>query len=441
MGFVKYTSEPGERERLEDAARTKTPSVTPSLPRLSHSFIWSLLGNIIYAGCQWGMLMILAKGGTPVMLGQFTLALAITTPMMLFAGLDVRNVQATDAKREYRFGDYMTLSLVTTTIAMLLIGLIAVWGGYRRETLLAILAMGFVKALEVFAFVAYGAMQQHERMDYVGCLQIIKGSLLLAAVFIGMYILHSVIWAVVGMGLVRAALLFACDLPLASRLDGKPAPLHWEPARLRALGSLALPLGIFTFVVALHTSVPRYYIEYWMGERELGIFAAIAYLMVAGTTISGAMSMAVTPRLAKYYANGDVRSFVRITVAVCVISALLGLSGFMAAAFAGEQILSLLYTHEYAAHSDVLMILMAAFTLQMVAGSLFTSIRAMRRFRMLSFLSLASIAILIALCAIWVRHWGIEGAAWAILANATFNLAAYGVATIFGVARPHLIRC
>ena len=81
------------------------------------NFLWTLSGNVVYAGCQWGMLVVLAKLGTPQIVGEFALALAITAPIVLGAGLSVRSVQATDAASEYPFGDYLLVRLLTTAAA------------------------------------------------------------------------------------------------------------------------------------------------------------------------------------------------------------------------------------------------------------------------------------------------------------------------------------
>src|SRR5690349_21224091 len=78
---------------------------------LRTNFIWTFLGNVVYAGCQWGMLVVLAKLGSPEIVGQFALALAVTAPVFMFTNLQTRGVQATDARKEYAFGDYLALRL------------------------------------------------------------------------------------------------------------------------------------------------------------------------------------------------------------------------------------------------------------------------------------------------------------------------------------------
>src|SRR5512143_2641504 len=75
-------------------------TVAPRLLSLRRNFSWTLAGNIVYAGCQWGVLVILAKLGTPEMVGQFALGLAVTAPVIIFANLALRGVQVTDANRQ-----------------------------------------------------------------------------------------------------------------------------------------------------------------------------------------------------------------------------------------------------------------------------------------------------------------------------------------------------
>ncbi|MCJ7504674.1 MAG: lipopolysaccharide biosynthesis protein, partial [Acidobacteriia bacterium] len=84
---------------------------------LRQNFAWTVLGNVVYAACQWGMLVALAKLGSPSLVGQFALGLALCAPVMMLANLQLRAVQATDARNEYRFGDYLALRLATTAQA------------------------------------------------------------------------------------------------------------------------------------------------------------------------------------------------------------------------------------------------------------------------------------------------------------------------------------
>jgi hypothetical protein len=70
------------------------------------------------------MLVVLAKLGSPEIVGQFTLGLAVTAPVVLFTNLSLREVQATDAKHQYLFSDYLGLRLLLTGLALVAITVI-----------------------------------------------------------------------------------------------------------------------------------------------------------------------------------------------------------------------------------------------------------------------------------------------------------------------------
>ena len=183
---------------------------------LRANFTWTFAGNVVYSGSQWGMLMVLAKLGSPEMVGQFALGLAVTTPIIMFANLQLRGVQATDARREYRFGHYLALRLLTTALAILVITGIVFGSGYRQKTALVILAVGASKAFESISDVVYGLLQHHERMDRIALSMMIKGLLSLSALGAAVYLTRSVFWGASALAVVWAILLIAYDLPTVS---------------------------------------------------------------------------------------------------------------------------------------------------------------------------------------------------------------------------------
>ena len=90
------------------SAEAEPPSIadTNAVPTLRANFSWTLAGNVFYGACQWGMLSALAKLGNASIVGEFTLGLAISSPIFVFTNLQLRSVQATDTQLECRFADY-----------------------------------------------------------------------------------------------------------------------------------------------------------------------------------------------------------------------------------------------------------------------------------------------------------------------------------------------
>ncbi|MFN9170911.1 MAG: lipopolysaccharide biosynthesis protein [Dolichospermum sp.] len=362
---------------------------------LRRNFSWTFIGNLIYSGCQWGMLVVLAKLGNPEMVGTFTLGLAVTAPVMMFSNLQLRDIQTTDAKNHYLFNDYLGLRLITTGLALPIILWITLATGYKDETAIVIILIGFAKGLESISDVFYGLLQKHEKMDRMAISVMMKGPLSLLMLSIGTYISGSIIWGVVGLVIAWACILLIWDIPsyrwlinkftsegeIPDSLEGKTAKPRWQLGTIRKLIWLSLPLGLVMMLISLNANIPRYFLEHSLGKKELGVFAALAYLIVAGNMVVSALGSAARPRLAKYYAGGNVSAYQKLLFQLVAIACLLGLSGILVAWVAGGQILTIVYQPEYAKYTELLIWLMVTAGIGYVSSFLGEGMTAARYFR------------------------------------------------------------
>jgi O-antigen/teichoic acid export membrane protein len=405
------------------------PSVSPLA--LRRNFSWTFAGNIIYAGCQWGMLAVIAKLGSPEMVGQFTLGLAVTAPIIMFTNLQLRAIQATDTKQEYLFGDYLGLRSISTGLAILITIGIAVQSGYRWDTTLVIVGLCLAKAVESISDIFAGLIQQHERMDRIAISSMIKGLLSLIFVATIVYVTHSVFLATMGLPIAGIIVLVGYDIPSGALMFGsvrtsncsfsqatwqllKPR-WHWH--KLWQLLWLALPLGCTMMLISLNTNIPRYLIEGYLGERELGFFAAISYLMVAANTVISALGQSATPRLARYYADGNQSGFVALLLKLIGIGVTVGIVGIFIVAIAGKEILTLLYQAEYAQpqYLDIFMLVMVTTAVANVASFLGYGITAFRYFSVQMPLLIAVTGTSALTCLWLIPHLGLCGAAISLL--------------------------
>ena len=67
---------------------------------------------------NWALLCIIAKLGTPEMVGEYALGLAVTAPVLMMAQMNLRAVLATDARGEHCFADYWRLRVNGTLLGM-----------------------------------------------------------------------------------------------------------------------------------------------------------------------------------------------------------------------------------------------------------------------------------------------------------------------------------
>lgn len=431
--------------------------------KLRHNFSWTLIGNAIYAACQWGMLVVIAKLGSPEMVGQFTLGLAITAPVIMFTNLHLRTVQVTDAKQEFLFGDYLALRIIGTTLSMLAIFGIVATAGYKLETSLTILAIATAKAFESIGDVCYGFVQQNEQMDRIARSMIVKGILSLTLMSFGVYISGSVLWGTVGLAVAWGIVLVSIDLPNTSKILIKSSsaklarsaemssvisikpdwnsrniyrlaklslPMglakilfalnivmprsRWELKSLAKLAWLSLPLGFVMMLISLNLNVPRYFIQNYLGEKTLGIFGALSYLMVVGNIVIGALAESSSARLAKYYAAAERRKFTTLLLQLTTIFAGFGIGGVLLAWIGGKQVLALIYRPEYAQHEEVFLWLTIAAGIGYVSSGLGYAMTAARYFRVQIPLFMTVTATSALGCLWLIPTMGMKGAALAL---------------------------
>lgn len=414
----------------------QTPSSSSPIRALTlrRNFSWTFIGMVVYGACQWGVLVLLAKIGTPEMVGQLTLGFAVTAPIAMLTDLNLQQVQATDATHQYSFGDYLGLRWITVGLSLLLIAIVAPLTGYSTDTIAVILLVGLAKAIESLSGIFYGLFQQRERMDRIAISMMIKGPLFLILLGVGVYLTGSLIWGVAGIVAAWCIGLILYDLPNGSRLlratqprtsegsivtcQGSALPSlkpRWHSKTLGKLAWLSLPLGFSMMLVSINVNLPSYIIERYLGTRELGIFAAMAYLMEIGSRIVIALGESATSRLAQHYAQGNAAAFRVLLLRLVGIGALLGSLAVLGTVLGGRELLTLLYQPEYAMYTPILFWLAIAAGIRYMANFLGYGITAARYFRIqLPLFGLVTLTLAIG-CLMWLPKFGLIGAAMALL--------------------------
>jgi len=409
------------------AAELQPVALSPARS-LSSNFAWTLVGNIVYSASQWAVVVALARLGDAAAVGQFALAVAIVSPVMLLAGCALRTVQATDTRTHFALGDYLGLRMLALVAALAVVVTIAWSGDFAPLTCAAIIAVGVAKAIESLSDLLHGALQQREQMDAIG------KSLLLRGVLASLLAVAATYWAqqtwpdamslaaAIAVGVASAVVLLVCDVRWARQGGSTKLTPRFDPATLAQLAWLTLPLGFTVLLSSLTANLPRYVIERVHSAAELGIFAALAYLALLGNLVATALANAALPRLSKYWAMGNVVAFRMLLVKLLTIGALLGVAAIALTHFAGVAAVSFAYGPQYANHNDAFVILVISMALGFLVCFLDHALYAVRRFRVQVPLNLVALAIIAATSFAWIPHYGLVGAAWAVCATMAVQL-------------------
>ena len=371
----------------------------------------------------------LAKMGSPSVVGQFALASAVAAPVFMFTNLQLRALQATDARSEYSFADYFTLRFVSTAIGLLAIGILVLGVSYDFRTRVVISLVAASKAVECFGDVIAGLLQKVERLDVVSVGLMIRGLLSVFAFGLAFMCFGSLVMACAAMAVVWLAVLLLYDVRWAALTIGPRAHfLGVDWGRLKRLFMVSLPLGIVMTMISLNINIPRYVLQHYLGSADLGIFASLASVVVIVNLVVNALGQSATTRLSRMFADGEFHDFRLLVGKLAALGALLIVIGVPLAVYLGRPTLTFLYRPEYGDHVSLLALMVATSGFNAVGSFLGYGMTAARRFRaqvpviIVSTLTAAIGSILL------VPQHGLIGAAVALLVSAVALVLGYAVA-------------
>jgi O-antigen/teichoic acid export membrane protein len=402
----------------QQAAPAKSAPDRPE-PSLRANFGWTFSSNAFYAACQWGMLSVLAKAGSPAIVGEFALGLAITAPVFMFTNLQLRAVKATDARSDFEFADYFTLRVLASLAGLLFVAAVAWLLPYDRGTRTVVLLVGVSKFVESLSDVIAGLLQKHERLDQVAISLFIRGVLSVAGFAATFLRTHSVVAAVVALVLAWTAVFVFYDVGRAVSLVRHGSGFfRFSVDELRKLLIVSAPLGVVMTLISLNTNIPRYMLVKYLGEADLGIFASMAYMLVALSLIVNALGQSAVARLARMFAAGDIYGFKKVMRKLMFFGASILVLAPLLAAFVGRPLLILLYRPEYGQNTRVFVVMMLTGGFTTLASFLGFGATAVRSFR--TQVPVVGLATLTAgaLSFLLVPRFGLMGAAEALLVSA-----------------------
>lgn len=381
--------------------------------------IWNLLGSLCYALSQWGMIIVIAKFGSPVMVGVFTMGLAITGPIMLLTNLNLSAAIATDTRDEYKFSDYYGLRILSIIIFIMTVSMVLIFGGFNKEASLVIIALCFAKAFESLSDLMFGIMQKNERMDKIALSRIMKSVLSLTTLVVLMYITGELYIASFGLALSWLFIFIIYDLKNAGTFtDTRP---EFEIHIIYSIIKITIPLGIAQLLASLVTNMPRYLIDYHLGIEMVGYFTALAYIVIAGNTVVSAIGQATVPRLAKYYIT-SLSAFIKLQLTLFIIGLGISTMAILIIRFFGSEILTIMYDSSYAEYGNTFFLLIVSGSLIYLTIFVEFGLIATRKFFIQPYLNIITLVVVSVGSGTLIPIYGLDGGAYALILSSSIRL-------------------
>jgi O-antigen/teichoic acid export membrane protein len=389
---------------------------------LRSDFAWMLAGNVLYSACQWSLIAVLAKLGNAEQVGVYAFAVALATPIVYFANLQLRALVATDVRNQFTPGQFLSFRMLSLAAAFAVVAGLALVQHTPQVTAVVIL-IGAAQSIESLSDAYYGFMQRFGKIERISWSLFIKGPLALVALGVVLYTTGSLVWSVAASVAARLAVLVLWDsrkalVPPLPEWSGK----DWNGVAVRTILRLSLPLGIISMLSALNSSVPRYFVEAHAGAADLGIFSAIASLLSAGQLVVTAFGQAIFVPVARACVDRDYVRFRTYAGLAAGLGVALGAGAILCSALFGAPLLTKLFRPEYGARADLLTRLMIVGMVVFVGSGLGYTMTAARALRPQIPIMAISVVVSGGIAAWQVPARGLFGAADAALGGAVVQL-------------------
>lgn len=379
------------------------------------NFSFTLLGSIIYNGCQWAMIAVITKFGTAIDLTHLIGALAISGPILTFFNLQMTPIQALDANSENSFGDFLLLRLISQIAS---ITLLVSWGlvsDLSTNEFSFLLLVGLNRAVYSIGESFYGEQQKHERMGAYGISLALKGMVSISVMLLLLTNNSTALTALMGWGLSHLVLLgfdILYTRPLLpSFRDMLPRSSIDSMLKLARKG---LPLGVSALFISIQINIPNYSLMMSEHYDEVGIFGSILFLATIGRKIIEAVVRTIGPRLSRLIHEGNIARYVSIRRLMVLSSGAIGIIGLIVSYACGGILLDFLYTDGFAIYLPILLWILAGETANFISLALEHALIARKKFRAQLIAISSSIVPFTIAAFLLVPSYGINGAAWAV---------------------------
>lgn len=366
-------------------------------------------GNVAYVLSQFLMLVAATRLSSTSEVGRYALALAIVGPVFSLSSLKLREVHISDASSFFSVSVYYRTRFATSVLALAACG--ALLFALDRRSILTVVAVAVFKAIEAQLEIAYGTFQRHGLVRVVASLQVGRGIFGLVF-FCAALMVRDEVWLAVLASTLPSLVAMTWAVSKGRAMDrGRECRRSGE---MRALMVQCAPLGISVALGALAVSVPRFFLQGYSTPADVGVFAALTYVLMGPSTAVTAISEIAMPRLADESLRGNSRAFTRMVSRLMLAGAGIGVLCTAGAFVLGQWTLGVVFGSEYAKSWTALVILMCGSIFQYSSLFVGTAAQALQMFKVQVPINLIYLGILSLGCYLMIPVGGVVGAALAV---------------------------
>lgn len=379
-----------------------------------NAYIWNSLAGIATAFSSVIMLIIITRVLGVQFAGIYSMAVAVSTVMMIIGSFNIYGYQISDVNGKYQFSTYLTVRIFTAILMMILSIAYILIKGYTADKAIIIFSFCVYKMIDTIVDVFCGLYQQKKRMDISSKLSFCKVFLPDITMAILICTVNNLVFSIVIAFMVEAVVILVFN-KYALHLGKEKLVLQKDLKKCYSLIKEVFPLFLGAFMNAYIMNASKYAIDAYLSENLQTYFNVI---LLPATTIhlfSGFIYRPLLTKIAIFWENKNSNNYKNICFKMFGAIIFISITFIFLGSFLGLPLLELLYGLELEPYKQSFMVLLIAGSFNAFNVLFCFLITIMRSQGKLILTYGITFLLALILPGYFTRTWGIQGAAMAYL--------------------------
>lgn len=259
---------------------------------------WLLASNIIRNLASIAIVVLLARLTSSRTLGDYALALALTTPIFAFLQFGLKGVYLT-LKGTTAFSSFLKVQLFSVILAVIIS--VAISAITSPAILLTVFLVSLIKTNDAFSELLSGPLQKYGKPNLIfwayGSTAVVGTISIAVLLYFGCSLNMSLaILAIVSFSITAAILLqksIGIEKNQARNTSLQKESLRREYSQILKAG---LPTGVAASILSLVITIPQYQVAASAGTADVGYLATLLYGLAVVDIFLGTLTQAWIPR-------------------------------------------------------------------------------------------------------------------------------------------------
>ena len=405
------------------------------LPQQSQkkNFLFNMMGSLTNAIVSMMLLVVVSYIVGVSDAGVFSVAFSTAQMINAICVFEMRNIQVTDANREFSFSNVTAFRLITILAAWTFFVGFAIMRGYHGETLYVMIALIAYMSLLSVSDLFQGNMHLNGYLSLAGKSLTCEIVMAATAFIITLLITKNLLFSVTAMIAIVVAWIFLFDIPVSNNFAKFKPKFNFTAIKKMFL--CAVPLFLSTFSHQYIFNSPKYAIEETLSRADQAHYGYLVMPVFAINLLSIFIFRPQLISLSSDWANGKIQSFKKTVVKLYLWVAAVTVAALVGGYLLGIPVLELLYNAELSSKKSIFMVLLVSGGFSAASTLTLTLFTTMRKQKLCLIAYGVTIIFALIMPNIMTVKWGLMGAALSYLCEMALLFVIMFVMFLFNVRR------